>query len=214
MLNFKKKKSIKKFFKYIADSYSAFTVSTEIVKSTKFQAIVTAMKQNTPELFGITTGSHTNRGAELVSHFYGMAKATPLNEIYMPISDKVLRLSYKSYKGKLYDGLYYNPSLDSIVKKVEYKSTLIGNFNYRKLERLEEFYSNLGVDEVQLAHLNNVKSFERTLEAINSFDSDIVEFTAVDWSNIFNEPADAEFLDYVNLIIYNRTLATPALKDI
>ena len=141
------------------------------------------MHKNSSKLFGLDkVNNPTNAGAEYVSHFAEMVNINNDSgyKVYMPISDKLIKIGRKGYSGKLHDGLHYDANLEAILLKVEFKSSMVNHFSKARLAQFEFDYSKLGVGRVDLCHLNSSKSCEKTVEMINSFSNKSLIFNPID----------------------------------
>ena len=183
-----------------------------------FIVITKAMHKNSSQLFGLNkVNKPTNVGAEYVSHFYEMVNVNndSLSEkVYMPVSNKLIKVGREGYSGKLYDGLHFDVNLESISYKIEFKSAMVKYFNNRSLSEFESDYSKLGVDRIDLCHINSKTSCVKTTEVIESFNSELLIFNPIDWAPIFNETANKEFIDFVDFTIIDQILLNPILSDV
>jgi len=137
------------------------------------------MYKNSSSLFGIDKIKNpTNGGAEYVSHFYEMSELNnnSFGKFYIPISDTLRKIDRKGYLGKLHDGLHFDGNLELISHKIEFKSFMVRFFDKNELKEFQSDYSKLGVDRIDLCHLNNSESYEKTRDAVNSLDSQLLTF--------------------------------------
>ena len=210
----------------VSDLFGYFMLSHKIIKGTQWEVITKAMKKNSFQLFGIKNSSPPdNVGAEYVSHFYEMSKFHSSDGLsdkyYMPLPEKLIYMTRPGYPGKLHDGLHFDGKLELISCKIEYKSSMERFFNDLDLCKFQWDYSKLGVDRIDLCHINNSSAYERTTKAIesfnpiiiDSFNPKIVEFNPVDWKFLFNEPANKEFIEFVNYTIIKQVELNPVLSD-
>jgi hypothetical protein len=141
------------------------------------------MHKNSSHLFGLNKVNHpTNAGAEYVSHFYEMSGLNSglSDKVYMPISEKLIKADREGYLGKLHDGLHFDLNLEAVSLKVEYKSSMVKYFGNKYLSKFEADYSKLSVDRVDLCHLNNSSSYEKTTSVVESFNSELLTFNPID----------------------------------
>ena len=167
----------------VFDLLGCFVISNKIIKGTKWDYITKSMYKSSSSLFGIDKIKNpTNGGAEYVSHFYEMSELNnnSFGKFYIPISDTLRKIERKGYSGKLHDGLHFDSSLETVSLKLEYKSSMVQYFGNSNLSQFESDYSKLGVDRIDLCHLNNSESYEKTRELVNLFDSQLLTFNPID----------------------------------
>jgi hypothetical protein len=196
-------------------------VVLKIPKGTQWEYIIGTVSKNINVLYGIDKFAEGCLGAEWVSHVFEMARVQLQNNgyIYLPIPDEVRRLKIghepRFYGGKLHDGLVFDPSSDSIVEKIEFKSKINRAFSEHNFNKFLEDYGPLGVDRLDLCCLNS-QSFKQTVLNINQFDHHSVspKLNAVDFSTVFTEPNNDSYSNNINEVLSNQIALKSELTDV
>ena len=111
--------------------------NTKIVPSSQWHIIASSIHRNKANLVGIDRKFvFSNEGAEHISHFHEMQRVQELAEsslkysgyVYLPITNHVAKMlediNGNKYFGRpLHDGIIVDSSDNSIVEKVEFKSS-------------------------------------------------------------------------------------------
>jgi len=135
--------------------------------------------------------------------------------VYLPITDKIITKFRKGYEGKLYDGLVFDMSSNSVVSKVEFKSKVHQYFNEPMLNRFLKDYGSIGVDRLDLCCLSS-QSFKETVLNVNHLDHHLfsLKLNPVDFSKVFTEFNNDFYSNNIDKIISNQMILKPDLMDV